>query len=182
MVPMSSSSDSARLDLTPSDDPELRQAFISAMGGAAASVTVITTDGAAGRLGQTVTAMMSVCAEPPTLVIGLYRGVPVADAVRTNRCFAVNVLAHDDVQLARDFAGQNDFETRYKFGEGWTSLRTGSPARLGAAAVFDCHAEQFLTVGTHLLIVGRVVSVSSQAVPTLTYMNRSYGQHVPLEL
>ncbi|MFT4220439.1 MAG: flavin reductase family protein [Microbacterium sp.] len=171
-----------RLDLSPADGPELRQRFIQAMGKVAASVTLVTTDGGVGRFGQTVTAMMSVSADPPTLVIGLFRGVPVADAVRTNRCFAVNILSGQDIPVAQAFAGQADPSTLYKFDENWTSLRTGSPIRTTAAAAFDCHAEQFLVAGSHLLIVGRVVDAVAGSADPLTYHARSYGHHVPMDL
>ncbi|MBK0420022.1 flavin reductase family protein [Leucobacter sp. CSA1] len=177
---MSSNADLQRLTLSPASGPEIRGRFIAGMGKATASVTLVTTDGGAGRFGQTVTAMMSVSADPPTLVIGLFRGAPVADAVRTNRCFAVNVLSTANVPIARDFAGASGPETRYKFGEEWGFMRTGSPVLSTAAASFDCHAEQFLVAGSHLLIVGRVVDARAQDLETLTYGSRTYGAHSPL--
>ncbi|WP_442575383.1 flavin reductase family protein [Microbacterium sp. F51-2R] len=168
-----------RLHLSEATNADIRRRFIDGMGHATAAVTLVTTDGTAGRFGQTVTAMMSVSADPPTLVVGLYRGAPVADAVRTNRCFAVNVLSVEDVDVAQGFAGQSDPSTRYKFDRSWTSLRTGSPIRSTAAAAFDCHAEQFLVAGSHLLIVGRVVDVVSRDAATLIYGSRAYGTHSP---
>ncbi|WP_159502021.1 flavin reductase family protein [Microbacterium sp. 18062] len=172
--------DPVRLSLTPSTDAELRRRFIAGMGRTTGAVTVITTDGTAGRFGQTVTAMMSVSADPPALVIGLFRGAPVADAVRTNRCFAVNVLGVDHLDIAQAFAGQGGPSSRYRFGEEWTSLRTASPILTTAPAAFDCHAEQFLVAGTHLLIVGRVVEAHATDTTGLTYVSRAYGHHSPL--
>jgi flavin reductase (DIM6/NTAB) family NADH-FMN oxidoreductase RutF len=43
--------------------------FLSAMSGAASGVTVVATDGAGGRFGQTVSAMCSVSADPPLVII-----------------------------------------------------------------------------------------------------------------
>jgi flavin reductase len=174
------SSDLLRLALSPATSDELRARFVAGMGRTAGAVAVVTTNGTAGRFGQTVTALMSVSADPPTLAIGLFRGVPVADAVRTNRCFAVNVLSVEDRSVAQAFAGQGAVSTRYTFDDAWTSLRTGSPVRTSASATFDCHAEQFLVAGSHLLILGRVVEAASAAVDGLTYADRSYGHHVPL--
>lgn len=173
-------SDLLRLNLSPSSGRELNQRFVAGMGRTAGAVSVVTTDGTAGRFGQTVSAMMSVTADPPTLAIGLFRGAPVADAVRTNRCFAVNVLSTGDLAAAQSFSGQADIAARYKFGDGWTSLRTSSPVRLAAVAVFDCHAEQFLIAGSHLLILGRVVEAIAGEGEGLTYSHRSYGRHLPL--
>lgn len=94
-------------------------------------------------------------------MVCLFRGAPVADAVRTNKCFAVSVLAATDAAIADDFAGQAQIDTRYRFGNGSAHIRTGSPARTSAAAVFDCHAEHLIVVGTHLLTVGYVASARS---------------------
>ena len=177
---MSSPTDLHRLQLSPASGSGIRQRFIAGMGKATAAVTLVTTDGTAGRFGQTVTAMMSVSADPPTLVIGLFRGAPVADAVRTNQSFAVNVLSTDDMAVAQDFAGASDPATRYKFGPEWTTGRTGSPILPSASASFDCHAEQFLVAGSHLLIVGRVVDAQASDAATLIYGARSYGFSSPL--
>ncbi len=177
---MTQDPDLHRLELSPAKGPEVRQSFISGMGKVASAVTLVTTHGTAGRFGQTVTAMMSVSADPPTLVIGLFRGAPVADAVRTNRCFAVNVLSTENIPIAQDFAGAAGPDTRYKFGEEWSSMRTGSPVLPSASAVFDCHAEQFLVAGSHLLIIGRVVDAKATDATTLTYGSRAYGSHAPV--
>ena len=53
-----------------------RETFIAAMGQAATGVTVVTTDGRAGRLGVTVSAMTSVSADPPLLLICVNRRSP----------------------------------------------------------------------------------------------------------
>lgn len=170
-----------RLDLTEVDSPTIGRDFVAAMGRYPSGVTVVATDGAAGRLGQTATAVMSLCADPPSLAIGLFRGVPVADAIYSNKCFSVSVLSVDDVAVANDFAGQADVSTRYRFDQGWRTVRTGSPVRVDSPAWFDCHAEHFLVVGTHLLIVGRVVAAASAPATGLSYAARQYGRHVDLD-
>ena len=48
-----------------------REEFIEALRGVASSVSVVTTDGAAGRHGATVSAFCSVSADPPTLLVCL---------------------------------------------------------------------------------------------------------------
>ena len=45
--------------------PELRQRFLTGMSNAACTVSVVTTDGPAGRFGVTVSAMASVSADTP---------------------------------------------------------------------------------------------------------------------
>lgn len=175
------SDDVVRVDLPGCDDPVLRRAFLDGMSRVASSVTIVTTEGAAGRFGQTVSAMVSVTADPPTLMVCLFRDTPVAEAVRANGCLAVNVLSASDRGAAADFAGQTDHSARYKFDEGWTSLQTGSPIRSGAPAVFDCHAEKFLSLGTHLAVVGRVVAARHGEGACLTYADRAFGTSAPLD-
>src|SRR3982074_2355730 len=70
-----------------------REQFLAAMGLATSAVSVVTTDGAAGGYGQTVSAMCSVSAAPPTLLVCVNRGSPLAAAIAVNECFAVNLLA-----------------------------------------------------------------------------------------
>src|SRR5436190_4986272 len=64
--------------------PEERRAeFVDAMSRAATGVTVVTSDGIAGRFGQTVSAMCSVSADPPTLLVCINRKSPICDAIQT---------------------------------------------------------------------------------------------------
>ena len=76
-----------------------RDRFLAAMRRVAATVTVVTTAGPGGRLGLTVSAMSSVSADPPSLVVGIHSGSPVAAAITRNSCFAVNLL---DASQVRD--------------------------------------------------------------------------------
>lgn len=46
-----------------------RQDFVAAMGNAATGVTVVSTEGPAGHFAQTVSAMCSVSADPPSLLV-----------------------------------------------------------------------------------------------------------------
>jgi Flavin reductase like domain len=58
--------------------------FRSAMRGAASGVTVVATDGPGGRFGQTVSAMCSVSADPPLVLICLHGRSPANDAIAAN--------------------------------------------------------------------------------------------------
>ena len=65
----------------PAHSDQQRTAFIHAMRGVAASVTVVTTNGKAGRRGATVSAFCSVSADPPTILVCLNKSSGIADAV-----------------------------------------------------------------------------------------------------
>ncbi|WP_051342733.1 flavin reductase family protein [Pseudonocardia spinosispora] len=159
--------------------PELRTAYVAAMARTAAAVTVVTTDGLAGRFGQTVSAATSVTADPPTLLVCLYRTTSVAEAVRANGCFAVNVLGPDQRGVSDTFAGRGGAAGRYVFDEGWHTVRTGSPVYPSVPAAFDCVLSDSLVVGTHVVFVGRVIAVESTEAEGLTYRDRGYGRHIP---
>jgi len=80
--------------------------FIAAMGKGATGVTVITTDGPAGRFGVTVSAMGSVSAEPPLLLVCVNRNNLAYAAIEHNRCFCGNLVAAEPQAVAQVFAGQ----------------------------------------------------------------------------
>ena len=87
----------AAAEATEPDD--LRTSFIDAMGRTATGVTVVGTDGPAGRLAQTVSAMCSVSADPETLLVCVHRKSPLNEAIARHGVFAVSVLGvqHDHV-------------------------------------------------------------------------------------
>jgi flavin reductase (DIM6/NTAB) family NADH-FMN oxidoreductase RutF len=169
----------SRVDLPGGCDPALRQAYVTAMARTAAAVSVVTTDGAAGRFGQTVSAATSVTADPPALLVCLYRATAAADAVLANGCFAVNVLGPAHRGLSDVFAGRGAVGERYAFDDAWAPARTGSPVRTDVPAAFDCVLLHAFVVGTHVVCVGRVVAATSSAVEGLTYRDRGYGRHLP---
>lgn len=171
----------SKFDLTSGAGPELTAAFVSAMGNVAASVTLVSTDGIAGRYGQTVSAMTSLSADPPSLMVCLYRNTPAAEAVYANGCFAVNVLGTSHHGLSNSFAGRQVNGERYVFDEAWTTLRTGSPVLPDAPAVFDCEVAHVALMATHAVFVGRVKAAFSNETETLTYRARTYGSHSPTE-
>lgn len=99
----------------PKETRLLRTAFISAMRGVGASVTVITKNGKARRRGATVSAFCSVSADPPTILMCLNGSSGIADAVAENRLFNVNILRADQEVIAQRFAGLDDGHVTDRF-------------------------------------------------------------------
>ena len=81
-------------------DKIARESFIAAMRNAATGVNVVTTDGAAGRFGITVSAFASVSAEPLTVLVCINRDSPARDAILANGRFCVNVLSAGQTDVA----------------------------------------------------------------------------------
>lgn len=157
--------------------PTLREQFVDAMGRAVTGVTIVTTDGEAGRFGQTVSAMSSVSADPPMLLVCINRRSPIHAAIVQHRVFAVNVLRADQRRLSESFAGRPRKGTPYDFDSArWTTGDTGSPLLTGAVARFDCALDAAHEAGTHTIFVGRVVAASGSAGAPLVYARRGYGE------
>lgn len=150
--------------------------FIEAMRSAVTGVSIVTTDGAAGRYGVTVSAFSSVSAEPPMVLVCINRASPVSSALAHNQCFAVNVLSTAQQTLADTFAGRPGDCTPYDFAAArWNEPVTGAPVLAGAVAGFDCALVTTVDAGTHRIFIGRVLCAASSASDPLLYSNRMYG-------
>lgn len=159
------------------DAPTLRTSFIEAMSRIAASVAVVTTDGEAGRFGLTVSAMCSVTADPPTLLVCINRKNPIGDAIRTNGRFAVNSLRADQRRVAEAFAGRPRRGEPYDFDiSRWHTGATGSPLLTGAIAQCDCLLQDTHEVGTHTIFIGAVQEALDTPGSPLVYGRRAFGE------
>lgn len=157
--------------------PDIRDEFVTAMAAAVTGVTVVSTDGRAGLFGQTVSAMCSVSADPPSLLVCLNRRSPSRAAVLENGVFAVSVLAADQVHVSQAFAGRAAVGDAYDFGcAEWEHSSTGAPLLSGAAACFDCVVEHSHECGSHTVVLGRVVACDGRVADPLLYTRRSYGR------
>ena len=79
--------------------------FVQAMGQHVASVCVITTQMGGERFGLTATAVSSICAEPPRLLVCVNKsGLTHHKIVAAGR-FGVNVLGDDQEKVGKAFAG-----------------------------------------------------------------------------
>ena len=158
-------------------DPDLRAEFVHAMSRAAATVSVVTTDGPGGRAGVTVSAMTSVSADgdAPTMLVCVNRGASAAGPILANGCFAVTVLEAAQQDLADVFAGRIQGPGGDRFAAApWDVLETGAPVLRGLAS-FDCAVQSADLVGTHHVVIGavRAVRVSEAGTP-LIYGMRTY--------
>jgi flavin reductase (DIM6/NTAB) family NADH-FMN oxidoreductase RutF len=162
--------------------PVAPQEFIAAMGLAATGVSVVTTDGPAGRFGLTVSAVSSVSAEPPLVLVCINRKSPAAGAVAGNRVFAVNLLAASHMAYAETFSGRPRAGNPFDFANhDWRGGVTGLPLVAGATAAFECNTHDCLDAGTHRIFIGRVVAAHRGEAAPLVYCNRAFGRILPHE-
>src|ERR1700685_2345662 len=160
-------------------DHALRQRFLLGMSHAACTVNVVTTDGAAGRHGITVSAMVSVSADTPqpTLLVCIHHKSSVATALLENGVFCVNVLRDDQSHISDNFAGRRGARGAARFNcTEWTTQVTGAPRVVDALVAFDCRVTASERVGSHFVVFGSVqdIFVAGGGAP-LIYANRAYG-------
>ncbi|KRS12995.1 flavin oxidoreductase [Roseovarius atlanticus] len=150
-----------------------RDAFIGAMRQVAATVTVVTTDGPAGRAGATVSAFTSLSADPPLVLVCLKADSTIARAVASNGVFCVNILPEDADHLAQRFAGMFDADMPDRF-EGVEISDTEYGPLLPRATAFSCALTDRHVHGSHAICIGDVTGISDAGEKPLTYMSGSY--------
>jgi flavin reductase (DIM6/NTAB) family NADH-FMN oxidoreductase RutF len=144
----------------------------------AGAVSIITTRIEGRRAGMTATAVCSLTAEPPMLLICVNKGATSHDPIRRTGRFTVNCLSSSDLAIARRFC-VGDMDTRFQVGD-WVELPSGGVALKSAVTAFDCRLTQDVEVSTHSIFLGMVeqVIVSPNRTP-LVYVNGQYGNVVP---
>lgn len=165
-------------------DETLRQRFLGGMGLIACTVSIVTTDGTAGRYGTTVSAMASVSAdgEWPTLLVCIHHQSNTASAILQNGAFCVNVLRGDHASISDNFAGRRPAPEGDKFAcADWVLGSTGAPALVGGLVIFHCRLRSGERVGTHHVFIGEVreVETAPEGAP-LIYASRAYGTPMPI--
>lgn len=143
--------------------PDLAHQFKAGMRRLGAGVTIVTTFDGKARAGLTATAVCSLTAEPPQLLVCVNRQVGPNAAIARAKRFCVNVLAAGQKSLAMRFAGATGHQGEDRFAKGrWGVLATGAPILDGALASFDCELARAIPAGTHTIFIGRVIAVASR--------------------
>ena len=161
------------------EEYDARSFFIRGMSRSAAQVSVVTTDGAHGRTGVTVSAMNSVSADGdrPTLLVCVHHLSPAGAAILGNRVFCVNVLRDDQSFIADTFAGRIVPADNDKFScHRWSTGSSGAPVASEPLVAFDCELSENFRFGTHHIFIGEVIeTIIHDAHSPLIYANRTYG-------
>jgi flavin reductase (DIM6/NTAB) family NADH-FMN oxidoreductase RutF len=131
-------------------------------------VAIVTTAGADGPSGCTVSAMTSLSMEPPLLVVSLRVHSRTLEAIRQAGRFGASVLASDQGELSHRFA-------HCPHGERFPGLslrvRHGVPLIADAAAQVVCTVWDTMRCADHVLAVGVPVwqSVEPERAPLLLH-------------
>lgn len=147
------------------------QIFKSVMRKVAGTVTVITTASEGGLHGMTATAMSSVTADPPTILIVVNRSARTHPHIDAKKAFAVNILSEAQLPAAELFASKSDDQFSSVV---FKHMDDGCPVLADAAAFLHCMVEQQFDVGTHTIFVGRVVNAGVTNEKPLIYQDAKY--------
>ncbi len=152
--------------------------FREVLGHFPTGVTVVTTMGGGQPLGLAVGSFCSVSLEPPLVLFCPDQTSATMASIRDANVFCVNVLAHDQDDVCRVFAGKG----MDKFaGIGWRAGVTGCPVIHGALAWIDCHVEEITEAGDHFVVLGRVLElgVNDDRGGPLLFYRGGFGRFEP---
>jgi flavin reductase (DIM6/NTAB) family NADH-FMN oxidoreductase RutF len=153
--------------------------FRDALAQFATGVTVICAPGPPGRyVGFTANSFNSVSLAPPLVLWSLRRrAADLAYFERAER-YTINVLAHDQVELARRFSRPHADHfggVAYRLGAG------GAPLIEGCVATFECRHHDRHLAGDHVLFIGAVETCSRTKGRGLVFHHGRYATTHALE-
>lgn len=152
------------------------RAFRKAVGHFATGVTVMTASADGVRTGVTANSFSSLSLDPPLVLWSIVKtsnSFPVFEAASH---FAVNILAHDQIQLSQQFAKP----AADKFTD--VDLRIGAGGCLilpGVCAVIQCARQNIVDGGDHWILIGRVCSFETTDHEPLLYHRGNYSLSRP---
>lgn len=124
----------------------------------AGAVTIIAAGAPGTRAGLTATAVSSLSDNPPTLLVCVGRHTGAHEVISSVGSFSVNLLASDQQEIARRFAGESGLHGEARFGNlTWRTMTTGAPILDRALASLDCELLESHGFTTHSIFIGRVV-------------------------
>lgn len=150
------------------------QSFRNAMSRLGAAVSIVTTNGPAGRAGFTASAVCSVTDSPPTLLVCINRNASAHPNVIANKVLCVNALARDHETLSGLFGGKTPQHERFAAAT-WLEMATGAPVLEDSAVSFDCRISEIVSVSTHDILICEIEEIyTNGATHGLVYFDRRY--------
>ena len=154
---------------------EFAQQFREAMAHLSSAVHIVTSNGAAGKVGITVSSVCSVTDSPATVLFCVNQRSALHDVIKQNGKVCINTLNHEQQTLAKHFAGMLDSTMAERFewaiwDSGWQAqpvLHDAISALQGE--IIDCHS-----VGTHTIFIVRIAEIHCQPNHSLVYFSRQF--------
>ncbi len=134
-----------------------QRVYRDVIGRFATGVTVITFQSEDMTRGMTANAVSSLSLDPTLLLVCVEKKTAVHEQLEHVPAFALNILAEDQIDVARTFArrGLQDMA-----GVPYRTGVTGAPIIKDALGWFECEVYDRLNGGDHTIYIGRVVELS----------------------
>ncbi|SPF78169.1 flavin reductase family protein [Pseudoprimorskyibacter insulae] len=151
--------------------------FKRAMRALPAQVAVISAKADDVRIAMTATAVTSLSAEPPQLLICVHHMARPAAVIRKAGAFAVNLVHCQQVDVATQCALPGlEPEDRFALGQWTDGEGAGQPLLDGAVVNFDCRLVSEAQHGTHFVFVGQIEALRFADGAPLLYHDAGYRE------
>ena len=158
-----------------------RKSFFDVMASFPTGVAIVTTVDPDGTpRGLTTTAVSSVSAHPPTVLVCVDLASRTLAALRARRRFVLNFMAQGTSEACLLFASKADD----KFDRvAWQPTDSGIPLLRDVLAWAECCTMHDLEIGDHVILVARVETggVVPEVESPLMYYRRSWGVWSPFQ-
>ncbi len=155
-----------------------RIAFREAMAHLGAAVSIVTTNGPAGRCGFTASAVCGLTDDPATVIVCMSRSSKQNAAFKENGVACINTLTSKQQDLSDIFAGRRNLSMPERFAAAtWSRLVTGAAVLDEALMSLDCQIAQTNDIGTHSLFVCHVIALTpARNESALIYFGRAFHE------
>lgn len=150
--------------------------FRDAMAQFATGVTIIAARAPEGFVGFTANSFNSVSLQPPLVIWSLARRSRSLAIFEGSMQYAINVLAHDQVELARRFS--HPHVDRFA-GVAFRLGAADAPLIEGCAAWLECRHHALHPAGDHMLFIGEVSGAAYRRLPPLVWHGGRYRVSQP---
>jgi flavin reductase (DIM6/NTAB) family NADH-FMN oxidoreductase RutF len=145
----------------------------------ATGVTVVTTMDEGRPRGLAVNAFASVTVSPAMILVCVARSSSTHDVLFGASRFAVNLLAHDQVDVAARFAAKSDDKFA---GLAWRPGPHGMPVLNGACAHLEASISTRVRTSSHTVFFGEVLSADATSTAPLIYADARFYDGAALSL
>lgn len=137
-------------------------------------VAVVTVDAQGTRLGQTVSALVSLSLEPPLVGVSIARQAQLHELLREAGGFAVSMLAGGQEWLSQHFARSVPPIAMWH-GIAHHEGSAGAPLLAGAIGWLECRLWAEYLAGDHTFFVGEVLAAElGEDAPPLVHVGAGY--------
>ena len=141
----------------------------------ATTVAIITARNGDAYTGMAATAVMSVTAEPPTIMVAVKRTASLSPILTEAGWFCVNLLSHRHQSLVGIFSGQKKGAERFETGD-WIIDTDRPPILADAVASLVCRTSSTFEIATHTLFAGEVKDVVNHpTIDPLIWVDGGFG-------